>query len=122
MNPQKIPTWKVKGFNSAEEYNAFQREYRAKNQQKWREYKKKYNSEWRKKNGYQNEENWKKNNPQKLRAQMRLQTAVRRNKLSKLPCSYCGDVKSVAHHPDYSKPLEVIWVCKVHHRQIHYGN
>lgn len=24
-----------------------------------------------------------------------------------------------AHHPDYSMPLDVIWLCRTHHRQAH---
>lgn len=24
-----------------------------------------------------------------------------------------------AHHPDYAKPLRVIWLCKVHHENVH---
>lgn len=27
--------------------------------------------------------------------------------------------KSEAHHPDYSKPLEVVWYCRVHHFEAH---
>ena len=30
----------------------------------------------------------------------------------------CG-AKAEAHHPDYSKPLEVVWLCKRHHREAH---
>ena len=34
------------------------------------------------------------------------------------PCKICGD-KAEAHHEDYDKPLEVQWLCKVHHREAH---
>jgi len=27
--------------------------------------------------------------------------------------------KSQAHHGDYTKPLEVVWLCMTHHRQYH---
>jgi hypothetical protein len=30
------------------------------------------------------------------------------------PCKVCGD-KAQAHHHDYSKPLEVEWLCQKHH-------
>lgn len=35
-------------------------------------------------------------------------------------CSICGDLNGQPHHPDYSKPLDVIWLCKKHHDQVHY--
>ena len=31
--------------------------------------------------------------------------------LVKQPCQRCGDPKSLAHHEDYSRPLEVTWLC-----------
>lgn len=37
----------------------------------------------------------------------------------RLPCEVCGDPKSHAHHEDYSKPLEVKWLCAKHHKEIH---
>ena len=40
-------------------------------------------------------------------------------KIIKQPCSVCGKIKSEAHHPDYSKPLEVIWFCRSHHKLHH---
>jgi hypothetical protein len=37
------------------------------------------------------------------------------------PCAVCGAGDAVKHHPDYSKPLEIIWLCHVHHVQVHRG-
>jgi hypothetical protein len=31
----------------------------------------------------------------------------------------CGRTRSHAHHDDYSKPLDVIWLCSTHHRSRH---
>lgn len=45
--------------------------------------------------------------------------AIREGKLIKKPCEECGDLKSQAHHPDYSKPLEVVWFCRKHHLKKH---
>jgi hypothetical protein len=35
-------------------------------------------------------------------------------------CSQCGSRKRIqAHHPDYSKPLEVVWLCATCHGKVH---
>ena len=52
-------------------------------------------------------------------ARWKLQQAVDTGKIIKQPCSVCGKIKSEAHHPDYSKPLEVIWFCRSHHKLHH---
>ena len=31
------------------------------------------------------------------------------------PCQECGDTKVQAHHPDYDRPLDVIWLCRPCH-------
>lgn len=57
--------------------------------------------------------------PQKARTRWLVDNAVRRGKLVKLPCQVCGDPKSEGHHEDYSKPLDVVWLCRIHHKELH---
>lgn len=33
-------------------------------------------------------------------------------------CSLCPNVDVEAHHEDYAKPLEVIWLCPRHHGEL----
>lgn len=56
----------------------------------------------------------------KLRARVRSITnhAIRDGKLKRKPCKVCGKTAE-AHHPDYSKPLLVKWLCLKHHRDEH---
>jgi len=35
------------------------------------------------------------------------------------PCEVCGAEKVDAHHDDYAKPLEVRWLCRTHHGEVH---
>ncbi len=58
--------------------------------------------------------NWRKNNPEKSKANRLVFVAVRNKSLKKVNC-FCGESRVEAHHEDYSKPLEVIWLCKKHH-------
>jgi len=46
---------------------------------------------------------------------------VKRGKLKRQPCP-CGEINSQMHHEDYSKPLEVIWLCRQCHLDLHYGS
>lgn len=41
--------------------------------------------------------------------------AIRQGLIVRQPCERCGDENSQAHHEDYSKPLEVNWLCRTHH-------
>ena len=41
-------------------------------------------------------------------------------RLIKEPCSVCGSTERIhAHHEDYTKPLEVVWLCVKHHGERH---
>jgi len=43
----------------------------------------------------------------------------RRGKIAQKPCETCGSDNSQMHHPDYSKPLLVVWLCREHHMELH---
>lgn len=48
-----------------------------------------------------------------------VQTAVARGKMIRQACQVCGVKNAHAHHRDYSKPLDVEWLCKTHHEETH---
>ena len=56
--------------------------------------------------------------PERQRARQILQYHLRKGKVVKLPCR-CGARDVQAHHPDYSKPLEVVWLCSTCHGEAH---
>ena len=56
----------------------------------------------------------------KTRAKNNLSYALRVGKISRQSCEICGDPKSHGHHEDYSKPLEVHWLCPKHHQMRHW--
>lgn len=64
--------------------------------------------------------NWFSKNPERKRASTLVSKAVRSGKIKKLPCFVCGDDVVEAHHPDYSNPLSVIWLCVDHNKDIHW--
>lgn len=57
--------------------------------------------------------------PERRNANLIVQQEVRAGRMERLPCLVCGAAKTEAHHPDYDRPLDVIWLCAPHHRQTH---
>ncbi len=63
---------------------------------------------------------WSARNPDKRRCQYAVANALRDGRLVKGPCEVCGTADSVqGHHDDYSRPLEVRWLCVTHHAEHH---
>ena len=57
--------------------------------------------------------------PEKRFARNEMTKAICRGDLKRKPCIMCGNSKSEGHHEDYNKPLDVIWLCKKHHTELH---
>lgn len=68
-----------------------------------------------------NSKHWVRLNDDGYRAHNAANNAVRDGKLKRKPCQQCGSAEYVhKHHPDYSKPLEVVWLCaRCHARTTH---
>ena len=66
---------------------------------------------------------WAQRNREKISAQRKVHAAVRRGELVRpLVCERCGVDKGQrlhGHHDDYSKPLDVMWLCALCHRFRH---
>ena len=58
--------------------------------------------------------------PLKDLAHRMVSEAIRNGQLTRQPCERCGSESDViAHHEDYWRPLEVVWLCRPHHAQRH---
>lgn len=62
---------------------------------------------------------WRERNPKAVWAQAALRAAIKRGIVEPQSCVVCGDPKAEAHHPDYSKPADVVWLCRRHHKAEH---
>jgi len=89
---------------------------------KTREYDKEYQAKRRAENPeWKAEQNrlYKLNNPEKCKAQDIINHHIRKGEIERLSCEVCGRQDTHAHHEDYSKPLEVIWLCPSCHKKWH---
>ena len=57
--------------------------------------------------------------PEKIAARLTVKNAITSGKLVRQPCEVCGNPDVHGHHDDYSRPLEVKWLCPVHHTEHH---
>ena len=64
---------------------------------------------------------YQKANPEKVKARSAVAYALKTGRLFKQPC-HCSKTKAGAHHEDYSKPLNVIWLCPKHHAELKKSN
>ena len=63
---------------------------------------------------------WLKENKLKKTAHQKVAYAIQKGELIRQPCERCGTTDHVvAHHEDYNKPLDVLWLCKHHHMERH---
>jgi hypothetical protein len=53
-------------------------------------------------------------------ANKRVYVAKKKGLLVPEPCLFCDNPNVVAHHHDYSKHLDVTWLCRHHHGRVHH--
>jgi hypothetical protein len=92
----------------------------AKSHREWK--RKKNNAYYSKRSAMRAEKTakWRANHPDRRRAHQAVQTGKRNGTIIPKPCETCGSTHRVhAHHDDYSKPLEIAWLCHIHHMERH---
>jgi hypothetical protein len=64
---------------------------------------------------------WEAKHPERKRAQQMVNNSIRDGKLVPWPVCEVPECsrKPHAHHPDYSMPLLVTWLCPAHHKETH---
>jgi ribosomal protein S27AE len=62
---------------------------------------------------------WRAEDKRRGKAHKAVYRAVKNGKLVREPCCRCGNEKTLAHHEDYDKPLDVMWLCQPCHKQRH---
>lgn len=65
------------------------------------------------------QERWASRNPMAKWAHSATQSALRRGLIKPRQCENCGAEKTEAHHPDYRRPLYVVWLCRACHKKLH---
>src|SRR6185312_15311483 len=58
--------------------------------------------------------------PSHRRARQAVNNAIRDGRLLPQSCEVCGS-RAQAHHSDYSRPLDVRWLCFKHHRELEHA-
>jgi hypothetical protein len=94
-------------------------DYQAKDPERFRLYKAAWKKANPKKHGI-SAEKYKAKYPERVLARSKANKAIEAGKLVSQPCYVCGTDQLIhAHHEDYSKPLDVLWLCRKHHHVRH---
>ena len=65
------------------------------------------------------QQRWQSANPKARWAHVALQSAIHRGVIKREPCAVCGAEKVDGHHPNYDRPMDVVWLCRRHHKELH---
>ena len=96
------------------------RDHREKNLEQIREYDRKRGKlPERVKKNIEVSKKWRNADRRRSAAHNAVARALRSGQLIPIPCERCGDENSLAHHEDYDKPLDVVWLCHPCHKKRH---
>ena len=71
---------------------------------------------------YQSTKKYREDNKIKAYAHGVVSYGIKLKVIKRGSCEICGDKQTHGHHDDYSKPMEVRWLCSKHHNQWHAEN
>lgn len=111
-------------MENGDEVRRKDREYWAKNKDKKREKDARYKNLHREDINSRSRKRWRENENfrRKHSIRTRVNSLLQKGKIKRMPCEVCGAEKTEAHHCDYNKPLEIMWLCAEHHREWHKHN
>jgi hypothetical protein len=119
MPRKKIYDWPGVEYHSTEWW----RLWRVANADKYGEYRRKYQRDAFKLKPKQEHDRRKKyalKYPEKIKVYSIVSKVIKLGKLVRSACVDCGSTTKIhGHHEDYTKPLEVIWLCPVCHKKRH---
>lgn len=113
----KTGFWMVYGRNYASYCKKCSRIFGRKSDKEYQRKKRSANPEKKLKENREYREKY----PERYSAQKRISADIVSGKIKKQPCVICGIKPAYAHHEDYSKPLEIIWLCPSCHKRRHLG-
>lgn len=62
---------------------------------------------------------WRAEDLRRAKAHNAVARAIKKGDLTRSPCVKCGFQKTEAHHEDYDKPLDIVWLCCPCHKKRH---
>ena len=103
-----------------ERRNEQARKYRARHREEINERARRYRAEHPERTGANNRR-WEAKHPERRRAHILMNQAIKRGDLLRPEaCELCGANKRLsAHHGDYDKPLDVLFLCALCHGAVH---
>ena len=111
--------WAKENKEKLAKYNkTYQREYYDKNKEVILKKAKKYAQENRELLNKIAREYYKKNK-EKSSVRSKTRDAVKKGLLIKKDCRICGNKESEIHHQDYNNYLDIIWLCRKCHLNLH---
>ena len=120
-NPERareiVQRWRE---NNPDKLREIRKQYFKKNREYYRQHNSQYKKEYPEKCGKYRDD-WDSRNPEKHKAHHLVTNMVYTEKIKKpSTCSLCHIVcRTQAHHDDYSKPKDFVWLCDACHRLKH---
>ena len=78
-----------------------------------------YQRQWKARNRWRLLEYVARADREKIRARSAINHEIRVGRVERQPCEVCGSSWAEAHHEDYTRPLDVRWLCRPHHLAWH---